>query len=125
MPYGRRASERKLDPSGTVENKCAEVGADSRIDVDTLAYQSHSPNGHRRVKSLHFLPLSGRTSRENSHSPSSVRDLLHETSRSKVQSRGTRTGAVRLGGSRCSMLLVVISLRCRADIFSDRKLGTC
>lgn len=93
MSHGVRVSERKLDPSGTVENKCAEVGAYSRIDVDTLTYQSHSPNGHRRVKSLHFLPLSGRTSRENSHSPSSVRDLLHETSRSKVLSK--RHGLVR------------------------------
>lgn len=55
--------------SGTAENKRAEVGADSRIDVDTLAYQSHSPNGHRRVKSLHLLPLSGR---ESSRSPSST-----------------------------------------------------
>jgi len=58
-----RTSERASDRAcevGPRKINGAEVGADSRIDVDTLAYQSHSPNGHRRVKSLHLLPLSGR-----------------------------------------------------------------
>jgi len=65
-----RAENRSGSRSGTAENKRAEVGVDSRIDVDTLAYQSHSPNGHRRVKSLHLLPLSGLANREGSRSPS-------------------------------------------------------
>ena len=65
-----RAENRSGSRSGTTENKRTEVGVDSRIDVDTLAYQSHSPNGHRRVKSLHLLPLSGLANRKDSRSPS-------------------------------------------------------
>lgn len=61
-----QASERRPGRAGEVgpRRKSTEVGVDSRIDVDTLAFQSHSPNGHRRVKSLHLLPLSGCTGRE-------------------------------------------------------------